>query len=240
MRNKLLPIVALMLVFSFVAAFSQGDGLIKTVVSVTGTVINEVTKEPVSVNIIVTDNAGKKIQTVKSNSKDGYYYVTSLRPGNTYYFKIDSKNYLNEVYTINVTNTDRYFEISRDFAVKPLEQDAMIPIQVPPFELNKSHLRFGSAFLLNDLAATLANNPKVDFKIVCYPDNAKDARRNKELTESRAQALMDYLVIQGVDPTRITISGSETVDPKNPPPAEKRAKGKRYIGTSYVVITDFK
>ncbi|KKS83894.1 MAG: hypothetical protein UV60_C0031G0002 [Parcubacteria group bacterium GW2011_GWA2_43_11] len=59
--------------------------LLNTVVALTGNVFDAVTKEPVTVFVIVNDEWGNKVTATRSNAfENGYYYVTGLRPGNKY------------------------------------------------------------------------------------------------------------------------------------------------------------
>ena len=40
--------------------------------------------------------------------------------------------------------------------------------------------------------------------------------------------------------TAYFVEGTGAVDPDNPPPTKTRAKGKRYIGTSYITVKEIK
>ena len=235
--NFALLIVLVSLVFQYISSSEQ---LTNTVVSVTGSIKDEVSKKSITAEIKVFDNTGKKINSTKSMAhEDGYYFVTSLFPGKTYTLVISAPNYLSENISVSIPNTDKYLEVSRDFNLKPLEKNIQIPLVVSPFEYNKSKLRFGSAVALESLANTLRNNPNVKFTILAYPDSDANTEENKKLTQSRADALKDYFIIQGIEPSRIQIKESGQTDPKLPPPVEKRAKGKNYIGSTYIVINDF-
>lgn len=215
---------------------AQG-GLVNPVVAVTGSVTNAITHEPVTIFILVLDENGKKASATRSNaSENGSYYIPSLKPGRKYFVTIDQPEYCKEKFEVDIANTTKYQEISRDFVVTPKAVGSQIPIPVPPFELNKAKLRVGAEDILGDLKSTLTNNPDIKFKILCYPDNEDDQAKNKELTEERAKTLKEYFVANGIDASRIDMAGSETTDPINPPPTTKRAKGKRYIGPSYIVI----
>ncbi len=236
LKMKILAYALLIFGFTGVsyAQFAQ------TVVSLTGNVFNEVTRQPETVAILCFDIEGNRVNATRSNiSENGYYYLTGLRPGMEYIVELKKKGFFKETYKIQVPDTKKYLEISQDFLIKPLEKDIKIPVRVPPFELNKSKLRFGSEFFLEDLANTLKENPDVKFEIISFPDNAKDKNENKELTLDRAKSLMQYFASQGISQSRMTIEGSATVDPNNPPPVGKRAKGKRYIGPSYIVVKNF-
>jgi outer membrane protein OmpA-like peptidoglycan-associated protein len=232
---RLINLLAIVLTIGFI--YTSNGQLIKTVVAVTGNVVNQATREAESVQIIVLDDTGKKINSAKSNaSEGGYYYVTGLYPGNTYYFQVNDKNFLKEKIEIKIPNTDKYFEISRDFLVKSNTPDTKFKLSVTPFENNKSRLRFGASILLDEISSTLKSNPDVSFTILSYPDNNKDSKHNKELTAKRSESLIDYFSINGIDPNKLNARGSESTDPKIPPPTEKTAKGKRYIGPVYIII----
>jgi outer membrane protein OmpA-like peptidoglycan-associated protein len=206
-------------------------------VAVTGNVINQSNRNAESVQIIVLDDTGKKINSSKSNaSEGGYYYVTGLFPGNTYYFMVNDKNFLKEKIEIKIPNTDKYYEISRAFLVKSNIPETKFKLPVTPFENNKSRLRFGAAQLLEDISNTLKSNPEAGFTILAYPDNNTDSKHNMELTKNRAESLIDYFSINGIDPSKLKPVGSGSTDPNSPPPSQKTAKGKRYIGPVYLII----
>ncbi len=222
------------LVFSIAPIFAQ---FTSTVVSISGTVKNAITKEPMTVYVVAYDQNGKKVNVARSNSSEnGYYFLTGLKPGNTYQIVVEFSGFIREGYTLDIPLTTHYTEFSKDFALTPIAAGIMIPIPVPPFELNKSKLRFGSEDFIEPYVAEFVQNKKIKFEIVCYPDNANGGNGNMELTEERAKSLMSFFISKGVEPERIRIKGNANPDPMNPPPIEKRAKGKRYIGPTYLHI----
>lgn len=211
-------------------------GLIKTVVAVTGKVIDAETKKPVSVRINLLDQNDKVINASVSNSHDGYYYITKLIPGNTYYLSLVAPSYLAEKIELNIPDTDAYEEYSRDLLAYSKAANTKIKLNVPPFEIGKSKIKFGYNVLLSDYLSLLKSNPNVNFTVLCYPDDNKSPEANMKLTEARGESLKDYFSINGINPERITVKGNTTLDPDNPKPKEKAAKGKRYIGTTYLIL----
>jgi len=232
-----LKIIAISIVaLLFISNDLQSQGFIKTVVSLTGNVFNQVTKQPETTALLVMKN-GKRLTATRSRaSENGYYYLTGLKAGESYDIKLKKKGYMDQQFSIQVPNTDKYTEISKDFLIMPKEIGVKLPLSVPPFEYNKSKLRVGSEIVLSDLQETLKLNPDVKIQIISFPDNNKDQNSNQILTKERAESLKNYFVSQGVDVSRITINPNSSTDPDNPPPTEKKAKGKRYIGKSYLKI----
>ncbi len=233
-----LNIVLLLIVFLFANAFTTAQ-MINPVVSITGSVMDASTRNPITAILIVTNEKGKRINVTRSNGLDnGKYFLTGLKPGKTYTITVSSKFYLKEKYTFTIAETYKYTELSHDFLVMPLKEGAMIPLSFSPFELNKSKLRYGADYVLENIKGTMLNNPNVKFEIVCFPDSDVDPSGNLRLTKERAEAISKYLVMNGIDASRISVKGQKHTDPNNPPPKKKRAKGKRYVGPTYIKIID--
>ncbi|MFH1051077.1 MAG: OmpA family protein [bacterium] len=224
-----------------IMAFNANAQMLTTVVAVTGNIFDAVTKEPQTVFVIVLDENGNKVTATRSNAyENGYYYVTGLKPGNKYIIRLKKTKYFLENYEIFIANSDKYEEISRDFLVKPLFVGAKIPFQVPPFELNKSKLRYGAEEFLSDITNTLVNNSEVEIEIHSYPDAIGNKSENLTLTTERCKSLLNHFVTNGIANTRLTIKPHDSVDPDNPPPTKTKAKGKRYIGPSYIIVKEIK
>lgn len=74
-----------------------------------------------------------------------------------------------------------------------------------------------------DAVATALKSPKLDryrFELQGHTDAAGGEEYNLSLSEQRAQAVFDYLVVQhGIDPQRLTAVGvgeNDLLDPRNP------------------------
>lgn len=229
-------LIAFLLLFG-----SSADAQLKTVVSWTGSVFNANTKDPIRISYQLQDNTGKIIRRGKTNaSQNGYYFITGLKPGETYKLVFEGDdNYFTAEFPINIPNTEQYQEYSKDYQIVPKYKGAEIAQKVPVFEPNKTKLRGGADFFLEDFWKTLQENPNINFKIIAYADNDGDEVVNEAICKARCKALNDYFVGKGIAQGRIQTEPKNTTDPKNPPPKEKRAKGKRYIGSIYYVIDKF-
>jgi len=242
MLNKKITVLLLIIAcgFSIYSINLFAGGAFGTVVSLTGSVFNEVNKEPLTINMKLYDSNGKRVGATRSMAvENGSYYLTGLKAGKEYKIEISKKGFFKEIFKIKVPDTDKYLEVSRDFLVKPLKKGIQIPMPVAPFELRKSKLRYGADIFINDMVESLINNPSVSVEIKSYPDAELSQKDALSLTEQRSKALQDFFISSGIEPSRVTASGSKSIDPKNPVPTEKQAKGKRYIGKSYLVIKDF-
>lgn len=218
----------------------SSQGFIKTTVALTGNVFNKVTKIGETCNILVYDENGNRASATRSiGSQNGYYYLPGLKPGQKYNIQLRKKGFMKENINIEIPNSDKYVELSRDFQIKPMKEGIKIPLAVSPFELRKSKLRVGADIFLKSIYSTLKENETLKVKLHSFPDNSQDEAFNKENTSQRAQAVKGWLEKQGIDSSRISVQGHANVDPNNPPPTEKAAKGKRYIGPMYYEVVSF-
>mgnify|MGYP001204084605 CR=1 FL=1 len=223
--------------FIIIASFSLTYSQLNTVVSLTGSIKNELTKEPVGIDVRVFNGEGKQIFVVKSNSKDGYYFMTGLKPDTTYYIRFNDFSYFANSYEFTVPKTNKYQEYSKDFTVTPKKEGMKFPLKVSPFDVGKSNLRAGSDIILNEIVSILKLNRRTEFLIKAYPDNSNDSEFNSKLTTERAEELKEYFISKGVRPEQLNIEGSSNLDTEMPPPVGKQAKGKKYRGPIYLQIT---
>jgi OmpA-OmpF porin, OOP family len=75
------------------------------------------------------------------------------------------------------------------------------------FETNKDKIRPESYPVLDAVADVLGKNPKITLEVQGHTDNKGAAAYNKDLSNRRAQSVMQYLVAHGVSNTRLTASG---------------------------------
>jgi outer membrane protein OmpA-like peptidoglycan-associated protein len=230
-------LTAVIMVFGISPSYSQ---LTKLVVSLTGSVFNEITHQPINVRMEAFDANGKRVYRGTSNAEqNGYYYITGLKPGEKYFIRFGDVDYFKQDFEVDIPPSDKYEEFSRDFLIKPKAKGLRIPLKVPTFELGKMKLRAGSEFFLKDILETMQKNPRVRFQILSFPDNDMNPNENKVITEGRCNSLRDYFIKNGIEADRILVYGSDQTDPTQPPPTKKMAKGKRYVGPTYFVVESF-
>ena len=104
--------------------------------------------------------------------------------------------------------------------VRQLLQKAMQGIE---FETGKATIKAKSYPLLNQVATTFIENSHYIIEVQGYTDNTGKAEANKQLSQKRAQAVMDYLVKKGVSASRLSAVG---YGPENPIADNKTAAGR--------------
>ena len=236
---KKIVVLCLLLFFTFTIISTAQISSIKTVVSLTGSFFSESTHEPVTVRFEAFDASGKRVYRGNSNSaENGYYFITGLQPGQTYIMRITDMNFLSQEITYTLPETNKYQEFSKDFLVVPKVKNTEIFFGITPFELSKSKLRYGVDDYLSEIQRIINSNSRVVFEIVCFPDNNQNTDLNTNLTMDRANSIKEFFVKNGCKQEKILVRNEQSTDPKKPPPVRKMAKGKRYVGSTYLVIKD--
>lgn len=206
----------------------------KTVVSLSGATKDAINEQEIKAKIKVLDKQGK---TVNRTNSQGHYFLTGLQPGMTYDLEISATGYFTKLIEYTVPDTKKYEEFSRDFVLQSMEIGSKIPVKVIPFDRNKSKLRTGADYIFSDLIAVMKKNRRAKFVIQVYPEGDSNPAEDKALAEQRANAIKEFLQSHQVR-TELVVDAQSSVDPNNPPPSGKTAKGKRYKGSIYLVLQD--
>jgi outer membrane protein OmpA-like peptidoglycan-associated protein len=81
------------------------------------------------------------------------------------------------------------------------------------FNSGASILREASMPKLDKIAQLLRGKPDIGLEIVGYTDNLGIEAVNRRVSAERAAAVMDYLVSQGIDRSRLRCMGAGSLDP---------------------------
>ena len=82
------------------------------IMSVTGAVIDQTTRNPASIIVSFYDKNNKKIGSSKSNSATGFYLVTGLKQGETYKVQLESPDYFKDEYEVTLYMIEKVKVIS--------------------------------------------------------------------------------------------------------------------------------
>lgn len=97
------------------------------------------------------------------------------------------------------------------------------------FETGSSSLLPESYPTLQELVSFMKNNPEVKVDILGHTDNQGDSAMNMELSQARAEAVVEYLVSKGVERARLKAKGSGAKKPIAPNDSEDGRKKNRRV-----------
>lgn len=107
----------------------------------------------------------------------------------------------------NVSDTAQYRVIT---AV-----NAIVKINNIYFDINSNRLRPESKEELNEFVKVLNEYPEIKIEIRAHTDSQGDSQYNLQLSERRAEAVVDYLIQRGIYENRLTFKGFGDTMPVN-------------------------
>ncbi|MFO7922479.1 MAG: OmpA family protein [Bacteroidales bacterium] len=167
-----------------------------------------------TVRDIDTDNVlpGSTVKMVGSDGNilevstgDEGQFRFMLRPNVDYIFLASKEGYLTDKTGI----TTRGLERSKDFSITIDIQSFAKPIELPNifYDFARWDLRPESLIALDRLVETLNDNPHVTIELASHTDSRGGAAFNTELSQKRAQSVVDYLIENGISADRLVAAG---------------------------------
>lgn len=174
---------------------------------VKGTVRDAISNEPVSATIDIVDNEKNEvIFTSQTNSATGKFLV-SLPSGKNYGLMVRADNYLFHSENFDIPAATEYQEIDKDIALNNIKKDVKIILKNVFFETGSAKLKPTSYAELGRLTKLLSDMPAMRIEISGHTDNQGSKATNQRLSEARAKSVVDFLISEGVDASRLEYKG---------------------------------
>ena len=184
-------------------------------ISVSGTVTDKDKNPIANSKVVVTDNKTETVTgTYIPNAKGEYYF--NLQRGNDYNISFEAAGYLFQSENINAPKEKSYSEIKKDVILGKITKGAKIVLNNIFFDSGKSTLRKESNVELDKLLKLLTDQEKLKVEIGGHTDNKGKPDANLKLSQSRADAVVQYLIIKGVTRTRLVAQGYGDAQPLAP------------------------
>jgi peptidoglycan-associated lipoprotein len=193
---------------------SRGDDIYEFMVPpkifrVEGEVFDKQTGAPVdgaSVRIIGTDGTSLRIRT--QNGK----FQMAIKPETEYVFAAFKEGFLRDKATANTTGLEDSQNFNFQLYLTPT--DVPVNLENINYEFGSWELLPQSETSLDTLIATLVVNPTITIEIMSHTDHVGGDQFNFELSQKRAQSVVNYLIGKGISPQRLVAKGYGETWPK--------------------------
>lgn len=178
-----------------------------------GVIIDNNSFVPIGAEIEIIDNDKNiVIATTKSNSATGRFLV-SLPAGKNYGISINKKGYLFYSENFNIPKSATYKEIRRPISLKKLDIGNKIVLNNIFYDYGKATLKAESLSELNRLVKLINLSINIKVEIASYTDSESSEEFNLELSQKRAQSVMDYLFAAGISKDQVIAKGYGEANP---------------------------
>jgi len=108
-------------------------------------------------------------------------------------------------------NPTQKFEI--EIVLDKIFKDREITLENIYYDFDQSFIRDDAKPTLNTLANAMRLNPSITIQLSSHTDCQGNNRYNEELSQKRAQAAVDYLIQNNIDPDRLIAKGYGEISP---------------------------
>jgi outer membrane protein OmpA-like peptidoglycan-associated protein/tetratricopeptide (TPR) repeat protein len=179
----------------------------KIVTILKGKVIDETSAAPLSAVITLVDNTNQHIiAKINSNPQTGDFELVIPHGGN-YGVATERAGYLFNSINFNVPQFAEYQEIDTHILMVKAEVGSKMVLKNIFFDVGKSDLKAESLAELEKIKELLSSDSQLKVQINGHTDNTGNASGNMSLSLKRSQAVVQYLIEQGIDMSRLQAKG---------------------------------
>ncbi|MCK4919448.1 MAG: OmpA family protein [Bacteroidales bacterium] len=161
-------------------------------------------------------------------SADSGLYKVKFAEGKNYGVEVVVKDYLFYLDVVDMTKASADEPMVVDFRLDKIEVGTKVVLENIYFETSKSTLKTDSYEQLNQVIKFLENNETIRLEISGHTDNTGSLKVNTRISKERAKAVVDYIVSQGINSSRLESKGYAFTQPISPNDTEEgREKNRR-------------
>ena len=174
-----------------------------------GEVSNKDTKQNIDgamIRIIGTDGTNLKMRA------DGGRFQMKLKPETEYVIAAFRDGYLNDKVRTSTIGLEDSKDFHFQFKLAPTDE---------PIKVNNINYAFGSYEITEESKAALDTvvqllnlNPSIKIELMAHTDFVGRDKFNSDLSQKRAQSVVDYLITKGINPARLIAKGYGKTWPK--------------------------
>ena len=176
------------------------------------------------------ENASKKIggTTLFLNATEGIAVFKIVKGMKEAWVKVEMGANAAMNFTLSIVEVEAMKqEITSNDILTALNTDGYIALYIT-FETGKSDIQTESQGIVSQIAEMLKANPTLKISIEGHTDDAGNAISNKTLSENRAKAVMNALILKGINKSLLTAKGWGQEKPISDNRTEEgRAKNRR-------------
>ena len=170
-------------------------------------VINQTTELPVKTNLEIVDNNRNADNTLESIDENGERMLC-LKANHNYTFNISEKGFMFYSKSVSLDKTNSISNpLNFNIELEPIVIGSEIDLYNIYYETNSFAILPNSESELNRLVLFLNNNNKLKVEIQGHTDSSGNAENNMQLSKSRANSVVDYLVGKGINRARLIHNG---------------------------------
>lgn len=174
-------------------------------------VVTDTEGRPLAATIKWEDlSTGKEVGELSSDEETGKYFIT-LPLGKNYGYYAEKDDYYPVTKSIDLRRTSEGVDVEVNITMMPIEKIAeegtSVRLNNIFFDVDKASLRPESEAELDRFAGLLVRFPNEVIEISGHTDSTASATYNQNLSQRRAQSVVDYLITRGIPAKNLVAKG---------------------------------
>jgi len=152
---------------------------------------------------------------VKSTSLEDGTFKFMLKPNTDYVIVSSLKGYLNGKDKASTKGLEQSKDFQSEVLMTAYSEEKTFELPNILYDFGSWELRPESMVALDQLIEILNDNPTITIELGSHTDNRGNLNVNYELSQNRAQSVIDYLIENGIAAARLKAKGYASTQPKN-------------------------
>ena len=155
---------------------------------------------------VISDSTEPLFLTSKKADAEGRYFF-NLQKEKQYMLKIEDEKFFSSTHEISTIDAEKSDTLKKDFLMTPISQEPIV-IKNIYYEFDKDNLTDTSkATIDTTLLNILRDNPSIIIEIGSHTDSRGSDKYNEDLSQRRAQSVVNYLISKGIERDRLKAKG---------------------------------
>jgi outer membrane protein OmpA-like peptidoglycan-associated protein len=170
-----------------------------------GDVIDKKTDQKVNsakVNVVLKSDRATQYALTAVDGK----YEQAISSLGWYLFTTSAEGYLNSTDSVEV-NSQEITTVIKNLFLTPIEVGLTVRLKNIYFDFDKTTLKSESFVELDKVVDFLKSNSSVSIEISGHTDSKGSDTYNQNLSQGRSQSVVDYLISQGIETSRLQAQG---------------------------------
>jgi len=170
-----------------------------------GDVIDKKTDQKIptaKVNVVLKSDRATQYSLTAVDGK----YEQAISSLGWYLFTASAEGYLNSQDSVQVENEENT-PVIKNLYLTPIEVGLTVRLKNIYFDFDKTTLKSESFIELDKVVDFLKRNSTVSIEISGHTDSKGSDTYNQNLSQGRSQSVVDYLISQGIDSSRLVAQG---------------------------------
>jgi len=172
-----------------------------------GKVFDARSKERLAARFELIDLSTNQVVIESYSDKVSGEFLVCLPSGKNYALNVSRNGYLFYSENFRLEQSDSKEPVLKDVPMQPIDKGSSIVLNNVFFDTDQFKLKPESKTELDKLVTFLSKNAELKIELSGHTDNVGNPADNQTLSENRAKAVMDYLIQNGIEATRLSAVG---------------------------------